>query len=394
MHIDALLHPMSRDAFLQEHWQRKPFTAAGHAGRFAGLIRSQELAWLLQSHRLGPPTDVLLVKGSEHYARRWTYDDGSPRVDQVQTAWRQGYTLVVNAVHRYCQPIARLAGGLEEGLHHPVAVNLYFTPPASQGFVPHYDVMDAFILQIEGRKIWQVREPVVELPFADEQHPVPEHALPPVVLETELAPGSVLYLPRGFIHAARTTGTEASLHLTVGVQVVTWLDLLAHAVRSARGDRRLRQAIEPGFFGREELLVPTLEQLLGELPGLVTVQGALHQLAGQLLAGRPRAAGSAFAPGSDIDVGTLVRRAAGALVYVSGGVTGGCGQPACLRYPGGTIMGPAKIASALRYIGQQDGAFAAHDLPDDLGAGEKLVLVRRLLREGLLEIVPGTGGNG
>ncbi|CAI5513805.1 unnamed protein product [Closterium sp. Naga37s-1] len=42
--------------------------------------------------------------------------------------------------------------------HHPhsrARCNVYLTPPASQGFSPHYDDIDAFVLQIEGCKRWR-----------------------------------------------------------------------------------------------------------------------------------------------------------------------------------------------------------------------------------------------
>jgi lysine-specific demethylase/histidyl-hydroxylase NO66 len=386
MKLGELLDPLPPAVFLERYWQRQPLLVPGDASRFAGLMSARDIPWLLQSHRPRPPADILLVKGSAHHARRWTYDDGTPKVDQVQAAWREGYTLVVNAVHKPWQPIARFAAALEESLHHPVSVNLYFTPPGSQGFLPHYDVMDGFILQLEGTKAWQVREPVVELPLPDEQRAVSERELPPVVLEGELVPGSVLYMPRGFVHAARTS-TTSSLHLTVGVQVVTWLDLLAQAVRGARGDRRLREALEPGFFAREAHLAPVFEALLRELPGLVDLQGALQQVAERVLVDRPRVAGLDFTPVEEIGPGTVVERAGGALQYMSQAP----GQAAIIQYPGGKIVGPAKIAPALRHIATQQGSFTVGSLPDSLAASEKIVLVRRLVHEGLLRIVPGAG---
>lgn len=38
----------------------------------------------------------------------------------------------------------------------PLRSNAYLTPPGSQGFAPHYDDIDAFILQLEGRKRWSL----------------------------------------------------------------------------------------------------------------------------------------------------------------------------------------------------------------------------------------------
>jgi bifunctional lysine-specific demethylase and histidyl-hydroxylase NO66 len=48
-----------------------------------------------------------------------------------------------------------------------VGANAYLTPPnASQGFAPHYDDIEAFCLQLEGRKRWKAYPPppTVQLP--------------------------------------------------------------------------------------------------------------------------------------------------------------------------------------------------------------------------------------
>ena len=32
----------------------------------------------------------------------------------------------------------------------------YLTPPGSQGFAPHYDDIEAIVIQLEGRKHWKL----------------------------------------------------------------------------------------------------------------------------------------------------------------------------------------------------------------------------------------------
>ena len=55
--------------------------------------------------------------------------------------------------------IHKLASELQEHFGCFVGCNAYLTPPNSQGFAPHYDDIEAFILQLEGKKRWRVYKP-------------------------------------------------------------------------------------------------------------------------------------------------------------------------------------------------------------------------------------------
>lgn len=55
--------------------------------------------------------------------------------------------------------IHKLNSELQEFFGCFVGCNAYLTPPHSQGFAPHYDDIEAFILQIEGKKRWKIYEP-------------------------------------------------------------------------------------------------------------------------------------------------------------------------------------------------------------------------------------------
>jgi lysine-specific demethylase/histidyl-hydroxylase NO66 len=41
----------------------------------------------------------------------------------------------------------------------PILIPRYLTPPNTQGFAPHYDDIEAFILQLEGKKHWRLYSP-------------------------------------------------------------------------------------------------------------------------------------------------------------------------------------------------------------------------------------------
>nr|XP_010961563.1 PREDICTED: bifunctional lysine-specific demethylase and histidyl-hydroxylase NO66 [Camelus bactrianus] len=118
---------------------------------------------------------------------------------------------------------------LQEQFGSMAGSNVYLTPPNSQGFAPHYDDIEAFVLQLEGRKLWRVyrpRVPTEELALTSSPN-FSQDDLGEPVLQTVLEPGDLLYFPRGFIHQAECQDGVHSLHLTLSTyQRNTWGDFL------------------------------------------------------------------------------------------------------------------------------------------------------------------------
>jgi lysine-specific demethylase/histidyl-hydroxylase NO66 len=82
------------------------------------------------------------------------------------------------------------------------------TPAGSAGFAPHWDDIDAFMLQIEGKKYWKIYAPE----NSDDALPLESSANftdsdfneRKPVFEGWLEQGDSLYVPRGFIHQVWT----------------------------------------------------------------------------------------------------------------------------------------------------------------------------------------------
>ncbi|MGO7984355.1 JmjC domain-containing protein, partial [Rhizobium johnstonii] len=72
-----------------------------------------------------------------------------------------GATIVLQGLHRLWPPLIDFTRLLIDDLGHPAQVNAYVTPASSQGFDPHYDTHDVFVLQVSGEKHWRVDEPVL-----------------------------------------------------------------------------------------------------------------------------------------------------------------------------------------------------------------------------------------
>ncbi len=174
--------------------------------------------------------------------------------DKLVALFADGATMVLQGLHRVWPPIIAFAQQVSADLGHPVQVNAYVTPPAARGFDDHYDVHDVFVLQVEGQKRWSIRPPVHESPLRDQ--PWTEHraavqqaAMTEPMIDADLRPGDVLYLPRGTLHAATALG-QISTHLTVGVH--TWTrftlaeQLVADAVSRLGSDAEVRASLDLG----------------------------------------------------------------------------------------------------------------------------------------------------
>ncbi len=96
----------------------------------------------------------------------------------------------------------------------------------------HADPHDVFVLQAFGRKHWEVHA----APGEPEREP----------LEADVGPGDCIYMPTGTPHAA-TTGTVLSGHLTVGVHVTSWRDVLADVWRSLEEDPAFDEPLPVGW---------------------------------------------------------------------------------------------------------------------------------------------------
>jgi ribosomal protein L16 Arg81 hydroxylase len=302
--------------------------------------------------------------------------------DALHAQYVGGATLVLNALHRTCPPIARFCRRLAAELGHPTQCNAYATPGGhAQGFDFHHDTHDVFVLQVAGRKRWIVHEPVLRLPLPSQARAgadlVPEGADP--LFDVELEPGDALYLPRGYVHAAVTTA-EASLHLTVGVLSTTWTDVLADAVALAADDERFRDALPVSPSAALDDVPAFLRRAADWLAALPPeqVQERLQARLRRAVPAEPLRPLAQAAVATALAADTVLRPRQGLhpLLHTGVGVVE-------LRLPDRTVTLPAVAGPALRRL--LDGPCTPGDLvPHGLDQSGVLVLARRMLREGVV----------
>ena len=111
------------------------------------------------------------------------------------TALAQGATMIIDAIHEVAPAAAQLTASMEEALSCVCVSNLYAGWRSQRGFDLHWDPHEVFVLQLSGRKRWQVFAPTRLHPLGDDIETAPKPTAPPV-WEGILNDGDLLYLPR------------------------------------------------------------------------------------------------------------------------------------------------------------------------------------------------------
>jgi len=228
-----LVAPVPPEAFLERHYERAPLVSAGSdPGRFASLLSLEMVDRFIDTADLRQDMVALVRSGRIVDAARYVAPSGRVIPSAVVEEYLGGATIILQHLQDSLRSLGEFCGALEARFSAHTQTNVYLTPPGAQGFAPHHDTHDVFVLQISGTKKWRLYE---------------SQQLPPRGLE--LRPGDCLYIPRGLTHDASST-EEASLHVTVGVIGKSWHDLLAAALAAlGRRDAELGRLLPLGHAG-------------------------------------------------------------------------------------------------------------------------------------------------
>jgi hypothetical protein len=384
------LEPHGTDEFLDDFWETRPLLVKrDEPGRFDDLLSEADVERVLCSGGLRYPAFRLVKARARLELPAYTVDvpwrpaafTRTADVDRVLAQFEAGATIVLQGLHLHWPPLAAFCRRLESVLGHPVQANAYYTPRGSQGLPVHHDTHDVFVLQVAGDKRWLVYEPALELPLRDQRYSAELGAPGETVLDETLAAGDTLYLPRGWLHEALTSETD-SLHVTVGVNVVTVLDAVRAALDECADDVEFRRSIPPDG----ELAHDLLERLGARLDPDAVAHRARRRLVSTR---RPIRHGQLeqLRALDRLSTETLLERRPTVLADLELDDAGG----GALIFEGKTLAFPPQARVDIAYACTSEGPFRASDLPGDLDEAGRLVLVRRLVREGFLRIVQRTG---
>lgn len=237
--LAELLAPLTPEAFFDKYWERAPLHLSGdpEVARRRWLDTQTLMSILTNSGvsvmdvrmaRDGQQLDVERYCSTAHH-----HDWSSTSVldaDRVLDLYDDGVTVLLESLDRYHLPTARRGRALEQCFGCTLKSNVFLTPARSNAFPLHNDTYDGLIVQLQGRKHWDLYAHPTPLPLRSQRYEPERDEMGEALMSVDLEPGDLLYVPRGVIHRAEAIG-EASLHLTLIPVWTTMYDALEALLR-------------------------------------------------------------------------------------------------------------------------------------------------------------------
>ncbi len=193
-----------------------------------------------------------------------------------------------------------------------------------------------------------------------------------------------MYLPTGTPHAARAQDT-VSLHITIGINQLTWRGLVERSLSSLAAEVPADH-LPAGYLEDPQALAHQLGRHLSDIADRlrsVDPAGVMEDEVRRFLSSRPPRLEGALVDGLTLDAiddDTLLRRRPGhPCVLIERG------ERLEVLLGDRTLDVPARLRPALDEVRRRT-ELRPRDLP--LDEQSRLVLSRRLVREGLLRVVP------
>ena len=386
MSFEWLIDPIRPSAFFAEFYEREPLLIERQQPtKWASLLSIDAIDHYLATTTPCQP-DVFLVDAARDLKPDdYAFPDSDPpgRIDlpRAYQLFASGATISLSQMHERVAPLARLCRAMEKTFSSHFQTNIYMSPPNAQGFKTHFDSHDVFVLQVSGSKHWTLYDTAIVLPLRGQAFDPEKHTPGPATREFTLHAGDLFYCPRGLYHSACSTD-ETSLHITLGLIGKTWADVMIEAVSAAcLASPALRANLPAGFANAgydPTQASATFHALIDTVAREAQLAPILQRLAEDFVTSRrPAFDGCLQEHEATLSLETKVA-ARPDLIYLLRQVD----EELIVLFGASEISFPGFARDALVFA-LEHGQFAVRDLPC-LDDEEKLVLVRRLLREGLL----------
>ena len=258
--MQTLAQPGALDAV----WEKEPMLWHGIDGCGSELFSFEDA---VQGAEAGLLDNAAVADGEQAKAGRWVAQAaGATSADDLRKALARG-TVFFNGAGLAFPKLAELGAACHRELGLPANINVYVTDPHKEVSVsPHSDAQNVLVFQCTGKKRWQVwRPPARERgrdPFGRGKGGDRVEGLGAPVLDVTLAPGDVLYVPLGWMHATSTADSDArSCHATLGVDTYFYGLCWSNARSIALARNGVGDDVDPGALDEA-----TFTRLYGAVP--------------------------------------------------------------------------------------------------------------------------------
>ncbi|MBK0015517.1 cupin domain-containing protein [Kosakonia cowanii] len=201
--------------FLEKYWQKQPVVLKGAFTDFVDPISPDELAGLAME----PEIDSRIVS---HVDGQWQAWNGP--FETFDHLGERDWSLLAQAVNHWHAPSAELVEPFRvlPAWRFDDLMISYSVPGGGVG--PHIDQYDVFIIQGMGSRRWRVGDKLPMRQFCP--HPALLHVDPfQPIIDEDLEPGDILYIPPGFPHDGFTH--ETAFNYSIGFRGPNGRDLIS-----------------------------------------------------------------------------------------------------------------------------------------------------------------------
>jgi ribosomal protein L16 Arg81 hydroxylase len=222
--LQDLIAPLSEASFLAHFRERTvAFVRTSEPERFETLLGWDELNYLIESG-LYPPEELRMCSSmpipTSSYIEQGRVDPAA-----FLSLMDRGADLIFNRLDKYVPSLFRLCHQIAEQTKEQVTAEAIVTSGMNCAW-SHVNMADVCVLQIAGRKRWELCSPAVVNPLVDKSvAPVSQRTS---FFNDELTAGDFLFVPAGY-SAHCHCESERSLHLCIafeppcGRDVLSWL---------------------------------------------------------------------------------------------------------------------------------------------------------------------------
>ncbi len=246
--FDRVIAPVTKADFFGTYYEREGLVVERNdPTHYASLLSLDMIDQFITT--TGPNSGQIMMANAMADIKPSDFTDANGMIDvtRLYQLFDEGSTIVLPGLERKIPSLAALCRAVEKEFDARFQTNIYLSPPNAQGFKTHYDTHDVLVLQVAGSKDWRSYDVPVELPLLGQKFSSDKYTKIPPVKEFRLNAGDLYYCPRGLVHDASSTD-DISLHITFGVMAKTWTELMVEAVTAACiSDPAFRENLPAGF---------------------------------------------------------------------------------------------------------------------------------------------------